>query len=352
MKKLLFGALPLVLVCMLPSPTMARLDVDVHISLPPEIVFVEPPQLIVLPETNIYVAPEVDVDIFFHDGWWWRSWQGGWYRSRDYDSGWNQYRHVPSFYAQIPSGWRHEYRERRWRGHQWTTQRISYQQVQRNWDRWEKDKYWEKEQAWGVEGLHVAARSGTDVDVSVSLPPAINFVSPPQLIVLPETYVYVVPDVDVDIFFHDGWWWRPWQGGWYRSRSYNSGWNRYRSVPSFYREIPAGWRNEYRDRRWRGHQWSTKRISFTQVQKNWDGWEKNRHWEKQQNWGVRDLRPQDRPQNMSREVQTGRSGSRYQQAVPQREQYYRDTDKHTEKVYKSKNKPHQQGQDKKDIGEP
>ena len=53
------------------------------------------------------------------------------------------------------------------------------------------------------------------VDVSISMPPLIVFSAPPAMVVIPETYVYVVPDVDVDIFFYDGWWWRPWEGRWF-----------------------------------------------------------------------------------------------------------------------------------------
>ncbi len=33
-----------------------------------------------------------------------------------------------------------------------------------------------------------------DVDVSISLPPPIVFAAPPEVVVIPETYVYVVPD--------------------------------------------------------------------------------------------------------------------------------------------------------------
>ena len=90
----------------------------------------------------------------------------------------------------------------------------------------------------------VPATAGVDVGVSISLPPLIVFSAPPEVVVIPETYVYVVPDVDVDIFFYDGWWWRPWEGRWYRSRHYDSGWSYYRRVPSFYRRVPSGWRND------------------------------------------------------------------------------------------------------------
>ena len=351
MKKLFLGTLPLAWVLLFPPPTMARLAVDIHISLPPAIQFIEPPQMIVLPETNVYVVPEAEVDIFFYEGWYWRSWQGGWYRSRNYNSGWNQYHNVPSFYAQIPSGWRNDYRDHRWKGHEWNSQRLSHQQVQQHWDSWEKDRYWEKQQTWGVQGLYPDTRTGTDVTINISLPPAIHFSEPPQLIVLPETYVYVVPSVDVEIFFYDGWWWRPWQGGWYRSRNYDSGWGHYRSVPSFYAEIPSGWRNEYRDRRWRGHQWNAQRISYHQVQQNWNGWEKNRHWEQQQNWGVQDLQPRSRSQKPSRDTHSIQyDGSSSQLISPQQLQRYQMEDPQPDKMNKPKKVKHQKEHNKGNNG--
>ena len=43
--------------------------------------------------------------------------------------------------------------------------------------------------------------------------------------------VYVVPDVEVDLFFWNGWWWRPWEGRWCRSRYYDRDWGYYDRVP-------------------------------------------------------------------------------------------------------------------------
>lgn len=142
------------------------------------------------------------------------------------------------------------------------------------------------------------------VNIGISLPPPIPFAAPPRLVVLPETYVYAVPDVAVDIFFFDGWWWRPWEGRWYRSREYNRGWQHYGYVPSFYHKIPRGWRRDYREHHWHGHQWYAKPVHHRDVQRYWQNWEKERYWEKHQNWGVHDGRDQ--------------SYSRYQQkAAPQ-----------------------------------
>ena len=90
-----------------------------------------------------------------------------------------------------------------------------------------------------VLAVPVPSKAGVDVNISVGFPPPIVFAAPPEVVVIPETYVYAVPDVNVDLFFYNGWWWRPWQGRWYRSRNYNSGWGYYQSVPSFYSNIPS-----------------------------------------------------------------------------------------------------------------
>jgi hypothetical protein len=158
-KNVLLGTMLLSLVLLFPIPTMAGVDVGISISLPPLIVFAGPPEVVVIPETNVYVIPDVDVDIFFYNGWWWRPWEGRWYRSRHYDSGWSYYRQVPPFHRRVPSGWRNDYREHRWRGHQWNYQRIPHQQVQRNWHTWEKSRHWEKQNTWGVQGLKPRTRS-------------------------------------------------------------------------------------------------------------------------------------------------------------------------------------------------
>jgi hypothetical protein len=159
MKKLLFGTLLGMLVTVVSIPTMAGVDVHGNISLPPRIVFAASPQVIVIPETYVYVVPDVDEDIFFYNGWWWRPWGGRWYRSRHYDSGWAYYQGVPSFYAGIPSGWRNDYRDHRWRGQPWNYQRISEKQLRQNWSSWEKGKHWEKQNTWNVQGLKTRTQS-------------------------------------------------------------------------------------------------------------------------------------------------------------------------------------------------
>ncbi len=151
MKKLLFGAILLALVSVLPMMTMAAVDISIGISLPPPIVFAAPPEVIVIPDTYVYVVPDLDVDIFFYSGWWWRPWEGRWYRSHYYDRGWSYYHSVPSFYFDVDPGWRGYYRDHNWYGHRWNYERIPHQQLQRSWKSWEKDRHWERRGTWGVQ---------------------------------------------------------------------------------------------------------------------------------------------------------------------------------------------------------
>jgi hypothetical protein len=159
-----------------------------------------------------------------------------------------------------------------------------------------------------------------DVGISISLPPIV-FAAPPELIVLPDTYVYVVPDVDVDIFFYNGWWWRPWEGRWYRSRYYNRGWGHYNNVPSFYFDIDPGWRGHYRNNNWYGHRWNYERIPHRRIQQNWKSWQNNRHWERRGTWGVQNYKP--RPQKQRQELRQQRQQQYHQRPEVQRHQQQR-----------------------------
>jgi hypothetical protein len=157
-----------------------------------------------------------------------------------------------------------------------------------------------------------------DVNVVIALPPPIVFAAPPELIVLPDTYVYVVPDAEAEIFFYNGWWWRPWEGRWYRSYYYNRGWGYYSGVPSFYFDVDPGWRGYYRDRSWYGHRWDYERIPNQRLHQNWKGWQNNRHWEKSGTWGVQSYQP--RPQQQRQELRQQRQQQYKQRPEVQKHQ--------------------------------
>ena len=74
-------------------------------------------------------------------------------------------------------------------------------------------------------GVNVnVGEGGVQVSVRNNLP-VVRFVAPPDVVVIPGTYVYMVPDNDVDVLFYQGYWWRPYEGHWYRSDDYNGPWS-------------------------------------------------------------------------------------------------------------------------------
>ena len=154
MNKLFLEMLFLTLVFIQPQSTGA--EVNVSIGIVPALVFSGGPlEVIVLPDTeNVYVVPDRDFDMFFWNGWWWRSWEGRWYRSHSYNRGWSHYNNVPSFYYDVDPEWRTYYRERNWSGHRWNYERIPPQRLKNNWKKWHSDQHWQKNKTWNVENYH------------------------------------------------------------------------------------------------------------------------------------------------------------------------------------------------------
>jgi hypothetical protein len=123
MKKLHLSILFLALV-ITPIPAIAGARVSVNIGLPP-IVIGGPPDLVEIPDSDeVYAAPDVNVELFFWNGWWWRPYEGRWYRSHYYDRGWVHYDRIPRFYHHVDPGWRGYYRTHTWHGHLWNYERI------------------------------------------------------------------------------------------------------------------------------------------------------------------------------------------------------------------------------------
>jgi hypothetical protein len=152
MKKMLLGTIILALSAVVSVPAMAGVNISIGIALPPPVVFQAPPDVIVLPDTNdVYVVPGMDIDLFFWSGWWWRLWEGRWYRSHYYDRGWAYYSYVPRFYYDVDPGWRRYYRAHDWHGHRWNYEPIPYGRLHQNWRGWSGNRYWERQRTWGVE---------------------------------------------------------------------------------------------------------------------------------------------------------------------------------------------------------
>ncbi len=123
-------------------------------------------------------------------------------------------------------------------------------------------------------GLFTPTTSSAGVSVNIDIPlPGVVISAPPAMVVIPGTYVYYPPDVQMDIFFYHGYWYRPYQGGWYISTGYNGPWrgvgpdrvpHALISLPPAYRRIPP----------------EHERMPHEMVQRNWRTWEKERHWDR------------------------------------------------------------------------
>ena len=125
-------------------------------------------------------------------------------------------------------------------------------------------------------GYVTSGIAGVDVNIGINIPlPKVVIPAPPPMILIPGTYAYFVPDIDVDIIFYHGYWYRPYKGRWYRANDYNGTWITIAAgvVPSVLINLPSGFRNVPP-----GH----TRIPYGQLKKNWKTWEKEKHWDKVQ----------------------------------------------------------------------
>jgi hypothetical protein len=112
-----------------------------------------------------------------------------------------------------------------------------------------------------------------NVNIGINLPlPGFVFHGPPAVALIPGTYAYAVPDVDIDILFYHGYWYRPHRDRWYRSISYNGPWGHiaHHRVPAAIIGLPPDYRHLPP-----GH----SRIPYGHVKKNWRNWEKHRYWD-------------------------------------------------------------------------
>jgi hypothetical protein len=90
------------------------------------------------------------------------------------------------------------------------------------------------------------------VSISINLgPPPIMVAEPPAVVLVPNSQVYFVPQLNFDVFFYNGWWWSPRGDRWYRARAYNGPWGiverRYVPAPVF--RVPRDYRTRYGNQR-------------------------------------------------------------------------------------------------------
>jgi hypothetical protein len=118
----------------------------------------------------------------------------------------------------------------------------------------------------------VVAAAGISVTIGIPGPPPVAYSYPPELVVIPGTNAYFVPNVGVDIVFYGGYWWRSYRGYWYRAHSYNGPWYHMtrERVPHVIYSLPRGYRHTYSNH---------SHLNYREVEKNWHKWQRERHWE-------------------------------------------------------------------------
>jgi hypothetical protein len=106
------------------------------------------------------------------------------------------------------------------------------------------------------------ARAGVQVNINVGPPPVV-VAEPPEVVLIPGSQVYFVPEPDIDIFFYNGFWWSPRGDRWYRARAYNGPWviEERRLVPAPVIRVPRNYRVIYE----RAHH-----IPYGQWKKEWE----------------------------------------------------------------------------------
>jgi hypothetical protein len=104
---------------------------------PPPLEFAAPPDVVVVPygESYVYMVPDT-LGVYFYGGYWYRTYRDRWYRCNIYSGPW-AYRETsliprvvinvpPDYYRRLPSGY----------------PRIHYDDLNRNWQTWDRDRYW------------------------------------------------------------------------------------------------------------------------------------------------------------------------------------------------------------------
>ena len=266
------------------------IEIELGIGAPPQVEFARPPELVPIPGRYVYFVPDINFDLFFYQRHWFRPYKKHWFRSDNYAGPWEHVREapaplidIPQDYRTIPPGY----------------YRIPYGELRNNWERWEREKYWDRRR---------------EDRIGIGAPPQVEFTRPPELVPIPGRYVYFVPDMDSDLFFYQGRWFRPYKGSWFRSEQYAGPWEHVREVPSplidlphDYRTIPPGY----------------YRIPYGELRNNWERWERERYWDRRgEDRGIRerererdrerDVRPErERDHPEERDVQPERERNRY-----------------------------------------
>lgn len=114
-------------------------SINIGVALPP-LEFAAPPDVVVVPSgtSYVYMVPETP-GIYFYGGYWYRTYGDRWYRSNIYSGPWAYIRtsRIPRFIIDVPPDY---YRHLPPEYH-----RIHYGDLHRDWRRWDRGRYWNRQ---------------------------------------------------------------------------------------------------------------------------------------------------------------------------------------------------------------
>jgi len=130
-----------------------------------------------------------------------------------------------------------------------------------------------------------AKKARAEVSVNINLgPPPIVVAEPPEMVIVPGSNVYFVPDPHIDVFFYGGFWWSPRGDRWYRARAYKGPWVHMApsAVPRSVIYMPRDYRTRYlHERRVPYGHWKREHSRWDKehlkAHKRWE-MEREREW--------------------------------------------------------------------------
>jgi hypothetical protein len=222
-------------------------------ALPP--LTIKSPEMVVVSSGNaqVYMTPKI-VGLYLYGGYWYRYYGGAWFRATAYNGEWIGIAVAPAPVVAI-----NPIAETR------TKVAIDI-----------------KPEAPVVEQAAIVAPAAASIEVTVKTPPILEM-QEPELVVVPseDAYVYMIPTI-AGVYFYDGYWYRYYEGAWFRADIYNGPWIGIAVAPTvivgidpfypFY--LPAGY----------------YRIGYTDFHAHWRGWGHDRHWHNHA-WFKHEMKP-------------------------------------------------------------
>ena len=101
---------------------------------------------------------------------------------------------------------------------------------------------------WSVFALVGSKETLAGVQFNINIgPPPIVVAAPPEVVAIPGSQVYFVPQSGIDVFFFGGYWWSPRGDRWYRAGAYNGPWSviKRRYVPGPVIGVPRDYRQRF-----------------------------------------------------------------------------------------------------------